>query len=159
MTEMTSNTNLIVEQKPPGVLLVRLSGNCREQNESPSLKVVREALDQAPGVTSLMFESSAATGWDSRSVAFIRNCAELCRARNVEFRDNGLPEGVRRLLRLSQAVPERKDMQRAAVKAPFLQSMGERALKGWADVLELFTFLGENLAALGNLVRGRAQFR
>ena len=159
MTEMTSNTNLIVEQKPPGVLLVRLSGNCREQNESPSLKVVREALEQTPGVTSLMFESASVTGWDSRSVAFIRNCAELCRARNVEFRDNGLPEGVRRLLRLSQAVPERKDVQRTAVEAPFLQSMGERALKGWADVLELFTFLGENLAALGNLVRGRAQFR
>ncbi len=159
MTEMTSNPNLIVEQKPPGVILVRLSGNCREQNESPSLKVVREALEQTPGVTSLMFESSAATGWDSRSVAFIRNCAELCRARNVEFGDDGLPEGVRRLLRLSQAVPERKDTHRAAVKAPFLQSMGERALKRWADTLELFTFLGENLAALGNLVRGRAQFR
>src|SRR6266496_4144306 len=153
------NPNLIVEQKPPGVLLVRLSGNCREQNESPSLKVVREALEQTPGVTSLMFESSAATGWDSRSVAFIRNCAELCRARNVEFGDDGLPEGVRRLLRLSQAMPERKDTHRAAVKAPFLQSMGERALKRWADTLELFTFLGENLAALGNLVRGRAQFR
>ena len=62
MTEMTSNPNLIVEQKPPGVLLVRLSGNCREQDESPSLKVVRDALEQTPGVTSLMFKSAAATG-------------------------------------------------------------------------------------------------
>jgi len=37
--------------------------------------------------------------------------------------------------------------------------MGEQALKGWAGALEMFTFLGENIAALGNLLRGRAQFR
>src|SRR5262249_4904713 len=89
----------------------------------------------------------------------IRNCAELCQARDVEFRDDGLPEGMRRLLRLAQTVPERKDRQRAAAKAPFLQGVGESALQGWAGTLEMFTFLGENLTALTNLLRNRAQFR
>jgi len=36
--------------------------------------------------------------------------------------------------------------------------LGEGAIRGWRDALELFTFLGENLAALVNLLRGRAQF-
>jgi phospholipid/cholesterol/gamma-HCH transport system permease protein len=92
-------------------------------------------------------------------VAFVRNCGELCRARNVEFRDDGLPEGVRRLLRLAEAVPEKEDAHHAMVKSRLLQRMGEHALKGWASALEMFTFLGENIAALGNLLRGRAQFR
>jgi phospholipid/cholesterol/gamma-HCH transport system permease protein len=151
--------SLGVEQESPGVLLLRLSGNCREQSEAPSITVVCEALSHPAGVKSLSFESSGLTGWDSRFVAFICKCAELCRTRDVEFRDDGLPEGVRRLLRLAQAVPERRDVHHVAVKAPFLQSVGERALKGWKDTVDLFTFLGENLMALVQLLRGRAQFR
>ena len=153
MTGTASNPNLVVEQESPGVLRVRLSGNSREQSEAPSVKVVREALDQAPGVKSLSFESAGLTGWDSRFVAFIRNCAALCRERQVEFRDDGLPAGLRRLLRLAQAVPEKKDVRHAAAKAPFLRSVGERALKGWEGTLELLTFLGENAMALGKLVK------
>ena len=149
----------MVEQKPAGELLVRLTGDCREQSEAPSIKIVRDALDQAPEVKSLSFESAGLTGWDSRFVAFICNCSELCRTRNLELRDDGLPEGVRRLLRLAKAVPEKRDAHRATVKAPFLQTVGERALQGWAGTLGMFTFLGENMLALGNLLRGRAQFR
>ncbi|HMJ64380.1 MAG TPA: hypothetical protein VK615_03425, partial [Candidatus Binatia bacterium] len=146
------NANLVVEQASPGVLLVRLLGNWREQREVPSVKAIHEALSQGPEVKSLSFESAGLTGWDSRLVAFILNCAELCRARNAEFRDDGLPEGVRRLLRLAQAVPERTDVRHATIKTPFLQSVGERALRGWNETLEFFTFLGENMTALGNLL-------
>jgi len=159
MTETASNVNLVVEQQSPGVLLIHLSGNYREQSGPPGLEVVRQALSRAPVAKSLSFESSGLTGWDSRFVAFIFNCTELCRAGNVELRDDGLPEGVRRLLRLARAVPERKDVRRAAVKAPFLENVGERALKGWAGTTAMFTFLGENVLALGKLLRGRAQFR
>jgi len=153
-----SNIHLVLEHLPDG-LLIRPSGNYRAQGESPSVRLVREALDESAGVKSLSFESVALTGWDARFVAFVRNCAELCRARNVEFRDDGLPEGVRRLLRLAEAVPEKKDAHHAIVKSRLLQRMGEHALKGWANALEMFTFLGENIASLGNLLRGRAQFR
>src|ERR1043166_6642848 len=159
MTGTASNANLVAELESPGVLLVRLSGNYRDQREPPNVEVVRTALDQSPGVKSLSFESESLTGWDSRFVAFIRHCAELCRGHNVVFRDDGLPQGVRRLLRLAQAVTERKDTHPATIKAPLLQRLGDHVLKGWAESLELFTFLGENMAALGNLLRGRAQFR
>jgi phospholipid/cholesterol/gamma-HCH transport system permease protein len=37
--------------------------------------------------------------------------------------------------------------------------MGERTMAGWEGTLGLFTFLGQNLLALGNLLQGRAQFR
>jgi len=159
MSGTVSNVNLMLEQETHGALLVRLSGDWRERSEPCDLESVRKALDQTAGVKSLSFESAVLTGWDSRFVAFILNCAELCRTHHVEFRDDGLPEGVRRLLRLAQAVPERSDVRRAAAKAPFLQRVGERAVQSWEGTLALFTFLGETLVALGNLVRGRAQFR
>jgi phospholipid/cholesterol/gamma-HCH transport system permease protein len=153
-----SSPNLLVERPSPDTLLIKLSGDIRGQSELLSIGVVRDVMDPTTGARLLLFESAGVSAWDSRFVAFIRKCAELCRTRNVELRDEGLPEGVRRLLRLAQAVPERIDARQVFVKAPLLQKLGEGAIRGWRDALELFTFLGENLAALGNLLRGRAQF-
>jgi phospholipid/cholesterol/gamma-HCH transport system permease protein len=153
-----SSPNLLVERPSPDTLLIKLSGDIRGQSELLSIGVVRDVMDPTTGARLLLFESAGVSAWDSRFVAFIRKCAELCRTRNVELRDEGLPEGVRRLLRLAQAVPERIDARQVFVKAPLLQKLGESAIRGWRDTLELFTFLGENLAALGNLLRGRAQF-
>ena len=107
MTGLASSFKLVVEERASDALLVKLSGDSREQSESLSIEVVREALDHAKGIKVLSFESAGVIGWDSRFVAFIRNCLELSRTRNVEFRDDGLPEGVRRLLRLAQAVRDR----------------------------------------------------
>src|SRR6266478_128075 len=159
MTGLASSFKLVVEERASDALLVKLSGDSREQSEPLGIGVVREALDHARGARVLSFESAGIIGWDSRFVAFIRRCAELCRTRNIEFRDEGLPDGVRRLLRLAQAVPERTDARHESVKPQLLQKLGERAIQGWRGTLEMFTFLGENLVALGSLFRGRAQFR
>jgi phospholipid/cholesterol/gamma-HCH transport system permease protein len=157
--ETTSIPNLQVERKPPGVLLVRLSGDWRGQRGLPGVEIIRQALSEGAAVKSLEFDVTGLTGWDSRFVAFIGKCSELCRDNDLEFRDSGLPEGVRRLLRLSHAVPEKKDTRFAAAKPQFLHDLGERALKRWDGALGLLTFLGENVLALRNLLRGRAQFR
>jgi len=156
---LRANAHLAVEQRSPDVLLLRLSGNFRDQSKAPSIGVVSDAFNQDPGVKALSFECVGLTGWDSLFVAFIRNCAELCQAKNVAFQNDGLPEGARRLLRLAQAVRERKDVRHAATKAPFFQSVGGHALKAWAETREMFTFLGENIVAVLSLLRGRAQFR
>src|ERR1041385_2282081 len=159
MDSPSSKTNLAIEQSPPGVMLIRLTGDWRAQRETPSSEHVRQALDQASGVKSLLFEAATLTGWDSRFVAFVRNCAELCRMHNVELRDEGLPEGIRRLLRLAQTVPERKDARRAVQSPSLLQGLGEHALKARESGRVMFAFFGENVIALGNLLRGRAQYR
>ncbi len=91
----------------PATLLIKLTGNAGGDNNPLGIGVVRDALDQATEIRLVSFESTGVTAWDSRFVAFIRECAELCRKRNVVLQDDGLPEGVRLLLRLAQAVPER----------------------------------------------------
>jgi phospholipid/cholesterol/gamma-HCH transport system permease protein len=149
----------MVEKQPPDTLLLRMSGNARENNSLLSIKDVRDALDQVTGVRLLSFDSEGMTAWDSRFIAFIRKCGELCRKRNVELRADGLPQGVRRLLRLAEAVPERTDVHPKTAKPRILQALGEYTIQRWRDTSELFTFVGENLAALANLFRGRTQFR
>lgn len=143
----------------PATLLIKLSGNAGRDSNPLSIGLVRDALDRATEVRLLSFDSAGVTAWDSRFVTFVRKCAELCRKRNVELQDDGLPQGVRRLLRLAQAVPERTDARPQAVEAHLLKRLGESAIQGMKDATELFTFLGENLVALANLLRGRTQFR
>src|SRR5665213_726746 len=87
-----STLNLVMEMQAPATLLIKLSGNASGGNNPLSIGVVRDALDQTTGLRLLSFESAGVTAWDSRFVAFIRKCVELCRKRNVEFRDDGLPQ-------------------------------------------------------------------
>jgi phospholipid/cholesterol/gamma-HCH transport system permease protein len=77
----------------------------------------------------------------------------------MAFRGEGLPDGVRRLLRLANAVPEKKDARTSSPQPGFLQNLGEHAFRVWQDARDLAAFLGENILAFVNLLRGRAQFR
>jgi phospholipid/cholesterol/gamma-HCH transport system permease protein len=149
----------VVERTSPSVLRVALSGNWRAQSRLPGLDLITQSLSETTAGRSLEFDVANLSGWDSRFVAFINRCMTLCRERNMNFRSDGLPEGVRRLLRLANAVPEKKDARVSASEAGFLQRLGERAFQGWGGAVALLAFLGENVQAIGKLLRGRAQFR
>src|SRR5215510_4030734 len=101
--------NLQVAQATPGVVRISLSGNWRGESRLPGAEIIRQSLSKSNGEKFLEFDVADLTGWDSRLVAFINRCVGLCRDRNIEFRSEGLPEGVRRLLRLANAVPKKKD--------------------------------------------------
>jgi phospholipid/cholesterol/gamma-HCH transport system permease protein len=158
VTEMPTAPHLVFERTSPGVLLARLSDNWRGQYVLPGLEVIGEALSDG-AVKFLEFDVTSLTEWDSRLVAFVSKCADLCQERDVEFRAGGLPEGVRRLLRLAHTVPEKKDTHFVAPAPGLLEDLGEHALKDWDGALGHLKFLGENVLAFCNLLRGRAQFR
>ena len=149
----------MVERALSGALRIRLSGNWRAQSGLPGVEPIRQSLSESTVASSLEFDVTDLTGWDSRFVAFINKCAVLCRERNVNCLSDGLPEGVRRLLRLANAVPEKKDARSSAAQHGFLQNLGERAFRGWDGARGMLVFLGENVQAFGKLLRGRAQFR
>lgn len=123
------------------------------------MDVISRDLRKGEPVTVVEFDAVDVTGWDSRFVALVRRYADFCRDGNMDFRTDGLPEGVRRLLRLADAVPEKKDARVSESNSGFFRNLGEHVLKGWQGTVMLLAFLGENLLALFNLLRGRAQFR
>jgi phospholipid/cholesterol/gamma-HCH transport system permease protein len=157
--ETASKPSLVVERTAPGALRVFLSGNWRVPSGLPGVEIIKQSLNESSAESSLEFDSTGLAGWDSRFVAFVNRCVALCRDRHWNFRSHGLPEGVRRLLQLANAVPEKKDARFSATRASFLQSLGGYAFKGWDDARGMLAFLGENVLAVGKLVRGRAQFR
>src|SRR6185503_5275155 len=158
-SEMTS-PQLIVRQQADGLVHVGLAGDWIASAALPGLGSVEKQLTNGPGpAKALEFETTHLGRWNSGLMIFVLKCYELCERNKVEFRAQTLPPGVAKLIRLSQAAPDRKDAARTTEPAPFFRRLGESALKGWAGATGMLTFVGENVLAFIQLLRGRAQFR
>jgi phospholipid/cholesterol/gamma-HCH transport system permease protein len=140
-------------------LLVALSGSWRLQDEVPALTGVAQALDTAPRLQRLMFDTTALTAWDSGLVTFLLDTLDLGAQRQIVVDQEGLPSGLRRLLHLAIAVPERQGARREATPEPFLVRVGQETLGLLASVGDLLGFVGDAVFALGAFLRGRARFR
>ena len=92
-------------------------------------------------------------------IAFLVQTSATCRARRIEQDRRGLPDGLRRLLELAEAVPEKKGTRSEAGKAPFFQRVGNFTIGYGLSVGDFMEFLGELTVAFGKLVRGKARFR
>src|SRR4029453_10536487 len=71
---------------------------------------------------------------------------------------SGLPEGVRRLITMAEAVPERQTGRRST-RPPWLAQIGAGAIAISTEVMVGLAFLGESLLPPGALLRGRPRFR
>jgi phospholipid/cholesterol/gamma-HCH transport system permease protein len=155
-----SPAQLTVQSKGDGLLCIVPTGDWIARAGLPSIHAVAQAFTTAHGaVKALEFDASGLGRWNSGLMTFVVKCRDLCQQHGVDFRSATLPLGVAALLRLSQAVPEKKDAVRKVVRTRLLQQMGESAIATWDGGIGLLTFLGENVLALLNLLRGRAQFR
>jgi phospholipid/cholesterol/gamma-HCH transport system permease protein len=159
MIKTVSSPNLEVDRTLAGVLRVSFSGNWRTQGGLPGLELIKQSLSEGRAEQALEFDVTELTGWDSRFVAFINRCLALCRERNLNCRSEGLPEGVRKLLRLANAVPEKRDARVSSPELGFLWKLDEWVFKAWDGAREMLAFLGENVQGFGKLLSGRAQFR
>jgi phospholipid/cholesterol/gamma-HCH transport system permease protein len=160
-TNTTAATpQLVARWKTPDTFLLTLTGDWRADGVLPGIEAVREELTKpdAKG-KKVEFDTAGMTGWGSRFVTLVANSHELCEKTGITFVPDSLPEGVQRLIKLSEVVPDKKDARRETTKPAWLQRVGEGAIRAGSGGVEMVKFLGEQVIALGNLFRGRAQFR
>lgn len=156
---MSQPSSIAADRTAGGALRVRLSGDWITGAALPGLEVIEKNLAANAGVTDLTFDTSQLGRWDSRLVTFLFKCHELCVKNHIEFRTETLPAGLAKLLRLSAAVPEKKDAVRNVRPLAFLQRLGEFGISVWVGAAGMLRFVGQNVVALMKLVQGRAQFR
>ena len=142
-----------------GGLLVRLSGDWIVREHLPSRTEVEQRVEATPGLRRLSFDTSRLGSWDTGLLTFLVGIQARCQERSVEVDASGLPEGVRELLRLAFAVPEKKDTGRGKAPDPFLARVGKGTLAAGDGLLAGNRFLGEAMLSLGRFLTGRAQFR
>jgi hypothetical protein len=97
-----------VRRAGPDGALVALSGAWRSEDRLPDGTQALRALESRPPVRRLAFDTSGITAWDSSLVTFVLNVLGESKARGITADRAGLPDGVQRLLRLVEAVPEKR---------------------------------------------------
>jgi phospholipid/cholesterol/gamma-HCH transport system permease protein len=142
-----------------GGLTVHFDGDWKIGNQLPSIKDLETELEKGPQIQRLSFDTEGLGAWDSGLVAFLIRTISLCDTKKIEVTRDGLPEGARSLVRLALAVPERAGDRKVSSAPPFLQVVGDRALKLWGSILEALSFIGEVFLSLLKLFTGRARFR
>jgi phospholipid/cholesterol/gamma-HCH transport system permease protein len=141
-----------------GLVRVRLSGAWTLSEGTPSPDALDTELEGAPPGSRIVFEPAGLTAWDSALVSFLHSAASRAVARGSSLDTSALPDGVRRLLALSLAVP-RRVLPEVEKDDALTARVGAIALRAWGTAGDALEFLGETVLAGGALLRGRARFR
>lgn len=141
-------------------LLLRLSGDWRIGQGIPSQDEVEKQLQSIPGLQQVTFDTRDLTEWDSAFLTFLIKVFSFCDQGNITPDKSGLPEGVRRLLELAFAVPEKKDTGKGgSVKESFLYHFGDDVLAMGRSAGEMLGFIGGASVAFIRFLAGKASFR
>lgn len=148
-----------VEPEGNGTIRLLFEGDWKLDQTLPKPSEIL-ASDPAEGLLrKVRFDSRSLAGWDSCLLVFLRDLDRIAGQRRIEIDRAGLPEGVRKLLDLSAAVPECKGARRSVERDPFLARVGATALALGQGTVQVFTFIGECTVALVKLCSGRARLQ
>jgi phospholipid/cholesterol/gamma-HCH transport system permease protein len=140
-------------------LLLRLAGSWRATDHPPDSRLVDEQLGAAPKTPRMAYECTALGAWDSGLLTFLQKIEAAAVAANVAVDRSGLPAGVQRLLRLAEAVPERKGARRAKKADSFLVTVGKQTQSTMKQSGEMLEFVGDTAFGFGRVLGARAKFR
>lgn len=156
---MDTNSELRFSRPTDDTLLIHFSGAWKLANKLPSSDEVREQVVKEPGIQRVTFDTKELKGWDSGFLIFYKKIVDVCTQNNINIEQDGLPDGVQRLLHLAAAVPERKGARREKARVPFLEQVADTSIGAWRSLIDMLNFIGEATVAFGRVLRGKACFR
>jgi phospholipid/cholesterol/gamma-HCH transport system permease protein len=154
-----ANNELSFARADNTTLVVKLAGDWHLRHGLPSPDLVAKQLDTPPKPTRLTFDAAELRDWDSGLLTFLIGVSDLCHKRKLPADWSPLPEGVRSLIQLAEAVPEKTGARHEASHSSFIEELGHEAIS-YAQALDDFLrFLGEVAIAFVKLPFGKARFR
>jgi phospholipid/cholesterol/gamma-HCH transport system permease protein len=150
---------VFLERKDSSHLLIHLRGNWHLDQNMPSTGVVAKELSAHVGPLRIGFDTSELATWDSALISFLVATYDFCQAHGIEHDQGGLPAGVRRLVELAEAVPEKQGARAGTKRSPFFARIGDRTLGYTSVITQTLTFIGDATVALSKVVRRSARYR
>jgi phospholipid/cholesterol/gamma-HCH transport system permease protein len=150
---------ILLERRDQSSLLVHLQGAWQLGRDMPSTSVVAKELSARSAPSRIGFDTSQLTGWDSALISFLVGVDDLCRLHQIENDRSGLPAGVRRLVELAEAVPEKQGARSIPKRNPFFQRVGDRTVAYGSDLTHTLGFIGDTAVALSRVVSRSARYR
>ncbi len=154
-----TDQSLTISYPSEDVALLVFSGDWTLDTAHQGWESVRHKLEHRQSLREIHLDGRALGQWDSKLLTLLQGLSGFVSQRDIRLDLTHLPEGVRRLLALSQAVPERAQSGHAEQPLSLLYRVGEFTLDQWRDLLQFNAFVGELFFSLGRLLRGRASFR
>ncbi len=154
-----TNAELSVSDSSDGSLVLDLSGDWLLGADLPSPEPVLERLSATPQPSAIRFNAERLGDWDTGLVKPLIAIARIAQESDIEVDDAGMPAGVKRLVALAFAVPEREGARRVFKKKGFLENLGEQVQSGLQSGRELLTFTGELVLSCGRYFRGKATYQ
>jgi len=139
-------------------LNVQLRGAWQLRSGVPPATLVERELETRRA-RSVAFDAGKLGSWDSSVLIFLVQISELCRQRQIPMDRAGLPAGVKKLLALAEAVPERKGARRELTEASVLERIGTTAIGAAGSLTEMLNFLGEMTISSVRLFGMKARYR
>jgi len=155
----TQEARVSVDRSGSDILIIKPSGSWKLDQGVPSADAALKEIESGQPVRAVAFDTTGMGAWDSGLLTFLTKIFETCSKAKIEVDKEGLPEGVRRLINLATAVPERKGARKEVKKVAFLSMVGGKSVEFFRSFLELLDFLGECSLAFTRLLRGKASFR
>ena len=156
---MSTPGELLFEQPSEDTLKVILSGPWKLGKDLPSADVVLEKVKGTPSVRNIGIDAQGVAEWDTGLLIFLADIWKFCGEAKVGLKSKGLPQGVKNLLELAAAVPEKKDARKADERGSFLVLVGNDVAGFFQSFSELLEFVGDATVAFLKLLRGKAQYR
>jgi phospholipid/cholesterol/gamma-HCH transport system permease protein len=165
---VTSDTPRLDVAGPPQVALarasdggvvIRLSGAWRLRAGMPSPTELLDDLNREPRPLHIGFDASRLSRWDSSLVNYLVRVLGPSRTCAAAIDWSGLPAGVRRLIALADAVPERRGAAAIPSALPILERLGRAALRARDGAVAAVAFLGDVTTTFGRFAGRRAQYR
>jgi phospholipid/cholesterol/gamma-HCH transport system permease protein len=140
-------------------LLVHLSGPWHLRRDLPPASLVLPEFQMQPAPKRVSFDTSTLTGWDSGLVSFLLEVESLCHERGVKEDREGLPTGLRRLIELAEAVPEKEGARGQTKKTPLVEKVGDWVLSYSVGIADFLGFFGDLSVALARFATRKARYR
>lgn len=160
VAEKTSEPcELSFEKSAGDTLVVRLKGSWTIDQQLPSENEVSRQVESDSAIKQITFDSHQLTDWDSGLLTFLTKIINQGSANKITVNQEGLSEGIQKLLQLAFAVPERKGARKEAVRDPLMARIGESAIALGQASLDTFSFIGGSFLAFLKLFAGKARFQ
>ncbi len=159
MTQSQLRQGSIALDRSDSTLRLRLNGHWHLSRDLPAASSVIAELFKQPAPRVVSFDTSGLSGWDSGLISFLLEVESACRERGIKDDREGLPAGIRRLIELAEAVPEKEGTRAAARRASILERVGDRVLAYSVGMADFLTFFGDLSIAMFKFVRGKARYR
>ena len=140
------------------VLHVRVGGTWTLGGSVPDVNAVAASAGGIDSAGAVRIVPDGLTDWDSSLLTFLYELVRRCEAQDVPVDLDALPDDLRRLVDLSQAVPE-ASAGSADAPSSLLERFGEWIGRQGDGVVAFATFTGRSVQSAGRLLRGRGRMR